>query len=88
MNAVNNKHLNEMTDNVTLKTLREATSRYEVAKESYRLHDDSPDGILSAGEHLYRLVCNLIRQGRIYTYRDAVVDMMDDDKNPDPDDFD
>ena len=50
-----------MTDNVTLKTLREAVSRYEVAKESYRLHDDSPDGILSAGEHLYRLVCNLIR---------------------------
>lgn len=78
-------------ENVSLKDIRKAVDRYEQAdkrwKESFKRRDLGVKE--DAGDDLYRLAKGLLKRGTLYTWRDAVLDSWENDKDiPNPDDFD
>ena len=78
-------------ENVSLKDIRKAVDRYEQAdkrwKESFKRRDLGVKE--DAGDDLYRLAKGLLKRGTLYTWRDAVLDSWEKDKDiPNPDDFD
>ena len=78
-------------ENVSLKDIRKAVDRYEQAdkrwKESFKRRDLGVKE--DAGDDLYRLAKGLSKRGTLYTWRDAVLDSWEKDKDiPNPDDFD
>ena len=78
-------------ENVSLKDIRKAVDRYEQAdkrwKESFKRRDLGVKE--DAGDDLYRLAKGLLKRGALYTWRDAVLDSWEKDKDiPNPDDFD
>lgn len=78
-------------ENVSLKDIRKAVDRYEQAdkrwKESFKRRDLGVKE--DAGDDLYRLAKGLLKRGTLYTWRDAILDSWEKDKDiPNPDDFD
>lgn len=74
-----------------LRISRKAVDRYEQAdkrwKESFKRRDLGVKE--DAGDDLYRLAKGLSKRGTLYTWRDAVLDSWEKDKDiPNPDDFD
>ena len=75
---------------VTKKELREALDEYAQADQEWRVLDKRRDLAKKedAGDHLYRLAKALLQNNGFYTYRDAVVDSLDEDgPSPKEEDF-